>query len=227
MNTGTVIIVVTIVGAILFLIWREDNINSKRKITQPIRPSQPMMQPSCAPCKAQEQKIVIDQNQDPYSDSIKRQDMYHMYDPLTYPQLRLPRDVLQKYGEYYKQHGVYPPFNYATQPELFDNPIMVGYLQKDLAVVTNDIDSPVTVPLFRVKSSKNANRFFYYIMDQRFPTKIDVKIPLNNVLVNGTRYTNSDYYGLPELFDDDTVEQIAIYPTTKYIVRLYKSYFFP
>lgn len=226
MNTGTVILVITIVGAVLFLIWREDNINSKRN-NQQIKLQKPItQQPSCAPC-ARDQKIVLEQNQDPYSDAIKRQDMYHMYDPLTYPQLRLPRDVLQKYGEYYKQHGVYPPFNYATQPELFDNPIMVGYLQKNLTVETNDLNSPVTVPLFRVKSSKNANRYFYYIMDQRFPTKIDVKIPLDNVLVNGTKYTNSDYYGLPELFDDDTVDNIAIYPDTKYIVKLYKSYFFP
>lgn len=172
--------------------------------------------------------IIIDNKKvEPYSDAIKRQDLYSMYDPLTYPQLRLPREVLEKYNEYYEKNGVYPPFGQATQ-KMFDNPVINGILIK---MVDNtdpfDENIPSAVPLFRVKSSKNTNRYFYYIIDQRYLSKIELKIPLDHVKINGTKINNADFYGLPELFDGDIIEHIPIYPGAKFKVTLYKTFHFP
>lgn len=181
------------------------------------------------PPQPQITNLTIDNgNGDPYSDAIKKQDLYTMYDPLTYPQLRLPREVLDRYNEYYEKTGTYPPFNQATQPFLFDNPILNGLLIKECAENEPFSDNvPSAIPLFRVKSAKNANRFFYYIIDQRYLSKIEPKIPLDHIKVNGVRFNNSDFYGIPELFDGDHIEHISIYPMARFTVQLYKTYHFP
>jgi hypothetical protein len=172
--------------------------------------------------------VTIDPDADPYSDAIKKQDLYTMYDPLTYPQLRLPREVLEKYNEYYERTGTYPPFNQATQPYLFDNPILNGILIKQIDENEPFNDNiPSSIPLFRVKSAKNTNRYFYYILDQRYFSKVELKIPLDHVKINGIRYNNADFYGIPELFDGDCIEHIPIYPAAKFKVTLYKTYHFP
>ena len=184
-----------------------------------------------APMPPQPQPVNVNINapdDDPYSDPIKRQDLYTMYDPLTYPQLRIPRDVLEKYNEYFNKYGVYPPFGEATQPFLFDNPIMVGVLIKKMDENEAFADNiPTSVPLFRVRSSKNANRYFYYIIDQRYYSRVEQKIPFDHVRVNGRVYPNADFYGIPELFDDDIIENISIFPFAKFRVNLYKTYHFP
>ena len=171
--------------------------------------------------------VTIDPNADPYSDPIKKQDMYGMMDPLTYPQLRLPREVLDKYNEYYEKNGSYPPFNQSTQP-LFDNPVLNGVLikQVDENEPFND-NVPSSVPLFRVKSAKNTNRYFYYIIDQRYLSKLELKIPLDHIKINGVRYNNADFYGLPEIYDGDLIENISIYPGAKFRITLYKTFHFP
>ena len=151
-----------------------------------------------------------------------------MYDPLTYPQLRLPREVLEKYNEYFQRNGVYPPFGEATQPFLFDSPVLVGVLIKKVDENEPFADNvPSSVPLFRVKSSKNVNRFFYYVIDQRYLSKIESKIPLDGVKINGIRIHHADQYGIPELYDEDVLEDIPIFPFTKFKVMLYKTYHFP
>lgn len=171
--------------------------------------------------------VVVEQEGDPYSDPIKKQDMYSMMDPLTYPQGRLPREVLEKYNEHQQKNGAYPPFGQATQP-LFDNPILNGILIKEVDENEPFADNiPSSIPLFRVKSAKNANRFFYYILEQRYLSKVELKIPLDHIKVNGVRYNNADFYGVPELYDGDTIENIAIYPNAKFKVNLYKMYHFP
>ncbi len=170
--------------------------------------------------------ILIENDSDPYSDPIKKQDLYGMYDHLTYPQMRLPREVLEKYNEYYERNGSYPPFGQSTQP-LFDNPILNGFLIKQLDDNEPFSDVTAPVPLFRVKSAKNTNRFFYYIIDQRSMSKLELKIPLDHIKINSIRHHNSDFYGLPELYDGDIIENIAIYPGTKFKVTLYKTYHFP
>ncbi|MEM0354059.1 MAG: hypothetical protein QXW79_00620 [Thermoplasmata archaeon] len=171
--------------------------------------------------------VTLDYDPDPYSDPIKKQDLYTLYDPLTYPQLRLPREVLEKYNEYYERTGTRPPFNHASKP-LFDNPILNGVLIKQVDENEPFCDNvPVTIPLFRVKSAKNANRYFYYIVDQRYLSKIELKIPLDHVKINGVRYNNADFYGLPELYDGDIIENIPIYPNVKFRVLLYKTFHFP
>jgi hypothetical protein len=187
-------------------------------------PPQSQLPPAQSPVT----NIMLDRGDDPYSDAIKKQDLYTMYDPLTYPQLRLPREVLDRYNEYYERTGTYPPFNQSTQPYLFDNPVLNGVLIKvvdDNEPFTDNI--PNSIPLFRVKSVKNANRYFYYIIDQRYLSKVEPKIPLDNVKVNGVRYHNVDFYGIPELFDGDMIEHISIYPSAKFKVTLYKTYHFP
>lgn len=204
---------------------------------QPPANMQPQMQPQLQPQLQPRQmteivpivtNVNVQNEGDPYSDAIKKQDTYMMYDPLTYPQLRLPREVLDRYNEYYEKKGVYPPFNQATQPQLFDNPVLNGILIK-----INDNDEPFnenvpsSVPLFRVKSVKNANRYFYYILDQRYLSSLEMKIPLDHVKVNGHRYNNADFYGIPELFDGDIICDIPIYPEAKFKVTLYKTYHFP
>jgi hypothetical protein len=172
--------------------------------------------------------VVIDNNTDPYSDAIKKQDTYTMYDPLTYPQLRLPREVLERYNEFYEKNGTYPPFNQATQPFLFDNPILNGNLIKIVEENEPFNDNvPNAVPLFRVKSAKNANRYFYYVIDQRYFSQLEPKIPLDHVCINGKMYNNADFYGLPEIFDGDVIENIPIFPGARFRVSLYKTYHFP
>ena len=191
----------------------------------------------CEKCELYKQKltqqnpqvssIVIENDTDPYSDPIKKQDLYGMHDHLTYPQLRLPREVLEKYNEYYERNGSYPPFGQATQP-LFDNPILNGILIKQVDENEPFSDNvPSSVPLFRVKSAKNTNRFFYYIVDQRYMSKLELKIPLDHIKINNIRYNNADFYGLPELYDGDIIENIPIYPTAKFKITLYKTYHFP
>lgn len=192
--------------------------------------------PPCPKCEGNKQyaqpnpqitNVTIEGNTDPYSDPIKKQDEYSIYDPLTYPQMRLPREVLDKYNEYYDRSGAYPPFGQATQP-LFDNPILNGVLIKQVDENEPFSDNvPNSVPLFRVKSTKNSNRYFYYIIDQRHLSKIELKIPLDHIKVNGVRYNNTDYYGIPELFDGDVIEHIPIFPGAKFKVTLYKTYHFP
>lgn len=193
----------------------------QNNLATPPNSQQPNQSPSVT-------NITIDGDGDPYSDAIKKQDLYTMYDPLTYPQLRLPREVLDRYNEYYERTGTYPAFNQATQPYLFDNPILNGILIKiceENEPFSNNV--PNSVPLFRVRSAKNANRYFYYILDQRYLSKIEPKIPLDHVRVNGIYYPNADFYGIPELFDGDVIENISIFPGANFRVSLYKSYHFP
>lgn len=201
---------------------------------QQMPPMLPQVQPQLLPLQSQPQspnvtQVVVQNETDPYSDAIKRQDLYTMYDPLTYPQLRLPREVLERYNDYYKTTGTYPPFNEATQGYLFDNPILNGILIKivdDNEPFTEHI--PNSVPLFRVRSSTNTNRYFYYVIDNRnFNVSIQPKIPLDHVRLNGVRYNNADFYGLPEIFDEDIIDSISIYPGARFKVTLYKTYHFP
>ena len=239
--TGSGIIILIVIAFAIYLIYTQQSVPAYM-----MQPQQPPRQ-SCPPCNRdhggqtqqpqqpqqmmqmppQQVNIALD-NQDPYSDAIKRQDLYTMNDPLTYPQMRLPREVLERYNDFYQKNGAYPPFNAATQPFLFDNPVLNGYLTK--VVEEGDVpdqNTPSSVPLFRVKSVKNANRYFYFILDQRYLSKVELKIPLDNVKINGQRYTNADYYGVPEIFDGDVIEHINIFPDTKYKVTLYKTYNFP
>lgn len=250
-QNSTIIIIIVIAFA-FYLIYNQNN---QPKIIQV--PSQQISQfnpnlsqlnppiqggPSCPKCEyyktalqmanardhqPQVTNVTVDHDTDPYSDPIKKQDLYSMYDPLTYPQLRLPREVLDKYNEYYERNGSYPPFGQATQP-LFDNPVLNGVLIKQVDENEPFSDNvPSSVPLFRVKSAKNTNRFFYFVLDQRYLSKIELKIPLDHVKVNGVRYNNSDFYGLPELYDGDLLEHIPIYPNAKFRLTCYKTYHFP
>jgi len=86
-------------------------------------------------------------------------------------------------------------------------------------------EAPNMLPLFRFRSQYNPNRYFYYVVDQKYPGKMELKIPLDHVRVNGIRYTNADYYGLPELYDDDMIDGISVYPNDRYRVLIYKPYF--
>lgn len=240
-NSSAIIILIVVAFA-FYLIYSQNSGQKYYPIAQPqishfkTQTSQPSV--PCEKCEMFKQKIlrqntgpqvnsiVIENDSDPYSDLIKKQDLYGMYDHLTYPQMRLPREVLEKYNEYYERNGSYPPFNQATQP-LFDNPILNGFLikQMDDNEPFSDVVNPV--PLFRVKSAKNTNRFFYYIIDQRSMSKLELKIPLDHIKINSIRYNNADFYGLPELYDGDIIENIPIYPGTKFKVTLYKTYHFP
>lgn len=162
-----------------------------------------------------------------YVDPIKQRDMEDMYDHLSYPKLRLPREVLEKYDEYYKKTGKYPPFNEQTRP-IFDTPILNGMLIKQVDENEPFGDNiPSSIPLFKIKSVKNTNRFFYYVLDQRYTSKLELKIPLDNVKVNGIRYANTDFYGIPEIYDNDIIENISVFPGTRFKVVLYKTHHFP
>ena len=235
--TGSGIIILLVIAFAAYLIYNQQSSSfyqmPQKQSCPPChrehisdRPQPPQQMP---PIQMNPPQVNISMdNQDPYSDAIKRQDLYTMYDPLTYPQMRLPREVLERYNEFYQKNGAYPPFNAATQPFLFDNPILNGYLTKIVEEgEAFDQNAPTSVPLFRVKSVKNANRYFYFILDQRYLSKVELKIPLDNIKINGQRYTNADYYGVPEIFDGDVIENINIFPGAKYKVTLYKTYNFP
>jgi len=246
---NSAIIIIIVVAFAFYLIYSQNN--QQKYVTVPQQFKQPYTQQatqpaqptsSCSKCEhyknqlSQQQlatpsssvtNVTIDHDTDPYSDPIKKQDLYSILDPLTYPQLRLPREVLDKYNEYHDKNGSYPPFGQATQP-LFDNPILNGVLIKQVDENEPFSDNvPSAVPLFRVKSSKNTNRFFYYIVDQRYLSKLELKIPLDHIKINAVRYNNADFYGLPELYDGDIIENIPIYPTTRFKIQLYKQYHFP
>lgn len=209
--------------------YPHDRAHNDRMTETPQYPQQQPQLPGFPPQPNITQVSVQPANVDPYADAIKRQDLYTMNDPLTYPQLRLPREVLEKYNDYFKTTGTYPPFGEATQPYLFDNPIMNGYLSKiveDNEPYKDNI--PNSIPLYRVKSAKNTNRYFYYVIDGRnFNMLTPAKIPLDNVKINGVRAHNADFYGLPELFDCDVICDIPIYPGANFKVNLYKTYHFP
>jgi hypothetical protein len=160
-------------------------------------------------------------------DPIKQQDLSDMRDPLTFPQQRLSREVLDKYAEYYEKTGTYPPFGEMGKP-IFDTPILNGLLLKQTDPgEAFDNDSPATVPLMRLKSAKNSNRFYYYVIDQRYRSKFELKIPLEEVKINGVVYENGDQYGLPEIYNDDIIERISAFPNTRYKVLIYKNSHFP
>lgn len=237
---NSIIIVVIIIAFAFYLIYTQ---NSQSKYLQmPLQTSQ-FKPATCSKCEeykhllSQRQHqmgsntgpstVVVEHESDPYSDAIKKQDLYGMYDALTYPQLRLPREVLEKYNEYHEKNGSYPPFGQATQP-MFDNPILNGILIKQVDENEPFSDSiPSSVPLFRVKSAKNTNRFFYYILDQRYLSRLELKIPLDHIKINSVRHSGADFYGLPELYDGDIIEDIPIYPGAKFKIVLYKTYHFP
>lgn len=161
----------------------------------------------------------------PYVDPIKDDDYARLIDPLTYPQMRLSRDVLDRYNEYYEKTGTYPPFGLNTKPYLQDTPILNGLLQKiDSPMEPFNQDVPKTIPLFRQTSQKNNNRYYYYILDQTHFSRVELKIPFDVITVNGKKYLNANYYGIPELFDEDIVEGISMYRDAKFKVILYKTY---
>lgn len=223
------IIILVVIALALYLIYN-NNKQSKNIVTQ--QTPKPQIITKCQDCEyyrkqLQKNSNQIKQNTEPYVDVIKRQDLHSMEDPLTYPQLRLPREVLHKYQEYYEKNGVQPPFGQATQG-LFDTPLMNGVLIKQVEDNEPFSDNlPNAVPLIRVKSAKNTNRFFYYIIDQRYPSRIEIKIPLVDIIINGMKCDNADFYGLPELYDGDIIENIPIYPGSRFKVMLYKVYHFP
>lgn len=237
---SSTIIILIVIGFAFFLVYSQNNQPKYIPLTPNQNNNHNNACPQCdyyknallassnqAPQSPQITNVTIDQDSDPYSDPIKKQDLYSMYDPLTYPQLRLPREVLEKYNEYHDKNGTYPPFNQATQP-LFDNPILNGVLIKQVDEDEPFHDNvPSSIPLFKVKSAKNTNRFFYYIIDQRYQSKLELKIPLDHVKVNNIRHNNADFYGLPELYDGDIIEDIPVYPQSKFRLMLYKTYHFP
>jgi len=223
---------------------------------------QPMMSPMM-PGQDMTQPININVatgEDDPFADSIKKTDLYTIYDPLTFPQQRMSREVLDMYKAYYEKNGVYPPFNLATRGYLFDNPIQVGYLvrtdhgrdqdgfdgspdrrgrsgereadcdgergcRRDNNVVFQE--APYNMPLFRVKSAKNNNRYYYYTIEQKYFGKFQTKIPFVKVVLNGKYYNNADEYGIDEVFDHDTMEIKNIYPGIIYRATIYRQNHFP
>jgi len=88
-------------------------------------------------------------------------------------------------------------------------------------------EAPYTLPIFRVKSAKNNNRYFYYTIDQKYYGKYQTKIPFQNVLLNGVPFKNADEHGIPEIFDHDRVEIMNIYPGIPYKATIYKQNHFP
>src|ERR1700747_2467223 len=193
MENSTVVVIAIIIISII-LIWVSQGSPNIKYVQQ---------QSSCPPCaKPQVQYVPVPtqqgpinvnlNNEDPFSDAIKRQDEYMLNDPLSYPNKRLDRATLQAYQDYYNKNGVNPPFNYHTQPWLLDNPIVIGYLSKmDQSPYEMD-DVPASIPLMMLKSPKSNIRFFYYIVDQRHRGDIPVKVPFDDVTINGTRYRNAD-----------------------------------
>lgn len=199
--------------------------------------------------------VNVSTDDDPYADYIKKTDLYTMYDPLTYPQMRMDRHVLDLYKQYYEKNGTYPPFNLASRGYLFDNPILVGYLRRvgdggqggcgtglcnfdghrgrergpngpnDEGLV--NLEAPYTMPIFMVKSAKNNNRYFYYTIDQKYYGNFQTKIPFENVILNGQHYRNAEEYGIPEIFNHDTLEINNIYPGVPYRATIYKQNHFP
>lgn len=252
-SNSTAIIIIIVAAVAIYLIYSQNNQSknipqisqfrsstpNSSSIHQPQSQFQPQPCPKCEQLKLSDQYeknqqllppnttyVTIDNNNtDPYSDPIKRQDLYSMMDPLTYPQARLPREILEKYNDYYEKNGSYPPFNQSTQP-LFDNPIHNGILIKKIEDNEPFTDTiPSAVHLFRVKSNKNTNRFYYYIIDQKY--QIPLKIPLENIRLNNVRYNNAEYMGLPEIYDGDIIDNISIYPNTKFRFTSYKTHTFP
>ena len=253
MNTSVIIIIIVVI-CVLFLIYSQtsqpkfdvQSLTNSKKIFDAQHytnfdennTSHPHNKQTCHECeyyKSQYLKMKSDrestQSSDPsdiYSDPIKNQDLHTLYDPLNYPRQRLPREILERYKEYYEKNGIYPPFNQETRP-LFDNPILAAYLVKIVEENEPNFGDniPNTVPLFKVKSQQYNNKYFYYVIEQRHLSKIELKIPLDNVKIDGKRYENGEFYGLPEIGDDSIIENISIYPGAKFRIKLYKSFHFP
>lgn len=239
--TTSIVIISLVIIAVGYLIYSNNNQRYPFNYSP-----MPFYRQQCPPCncdvispvsglypnssdKVKPVTVVVEKREgEQYNDPIKQHDIDNMMDPLTYPQLRLSREVIQKYDEYKAKNGFYPPFNLATNGNPFDNPILTGVLIKVSDENEPFADNiPSSVPLFKIKSAKNNNRFFYYIIDQRYLSKIEIKIPLDHIRINGVQYNNTDFYGIPELFDGDIIEHISIFMHTKFKVMLYKTYHFP
>jgi hypothetical protein len=103
---------------------------------------------------------------------------------------------------------------------------MVGYLSK-----IEDTPYPgepfPAIPLMGMKSPKSYNRWFYYVVDQRAKGDIPVKIMFNHVRINDRVYTNADEYGVEEMFDGDTVQDLTNYPNIKFRANIYRTPIYP
>lgn len=221
-NSNLVIIVIVICFA-LYLVYNQRNETLKNNVMYYQQMDRIQQVPEKKEPVAKE--VSPFELSNPFADTLKDYDYYAISDPLTYPQMRLPRDVLERYNEYYQKTGSYPPFGLNTKPYLADTPILNGLLQKmDSPLEPFNQDVPKTIPLFRQMSIKNNNRYYYYILDQTHFSKLELKIPFDNVVVNGKKFLNANYYGIPELFDEDVIEGIPMYKDAKFKVVLYKTY---
>jgi len=243
---GNIIVIAIVIIIVLGLVWYQLD-QQKKGVPLPQAERRDHIHQrhgddtECAQCSASKQYVsdlearvqalqsyaMADRNQDAPLDPIKRHDLQDMSDPLSYPQLRLPREVLEKYQEYYEQTGSHPPFGDPSRP-LFETPVVNGFLIRmtdpDEAFVP---DAPSTIYLYRQKSAKNNNRFFYYVIDNRQHNHTGVKIPLDDTKINGVLQKNSGQYGLPEIYHGDIIERIPGFEGVKFKVHLYRTNHFP
>lgn len=241
-DQGSIIIILVVVGVIILLVYSQTKNDDGSKSCPPC-PKQSCPKygrdPNYIQVAAPPINVTVNPNLDPMGDPIKMQDDQFVRDNLIYPMKRPNREVLEQIARYMGESGYayptagyptgkptgYPPWHNLTQPGFIDNPKMVGYLTKmDL---TPYEDTQQSIPLFEMKSPRNANRYFYYIVDQKNRGDIGVKVVFENITVNGRSTRNADENGIDEIQNGDIIEGVQIYPGVKFKANIYRSSIFP
>lgn len=150
-------------------------------------------------------------------DQVTYEDERQVNDPLTYPYTRLPRYIIDQN----KSSGFYESGAFGSASNYFDDSEkIIGNLILD---PTNQTLEYPAFPIYEKPSATNRDKYFYYIIDTRLQNNYKIKVPMNNITVNGRVRYNVIENGIDQLNNDDVViiNDFNFPPNTEFIVKLY------
>lgn len=148
----------------------------------------------------------------PYN--FKKEDDNILNNPLQYPYTRLPNRIIDQY----KRSGFYESGAFGNATNYFgDSEKIVGNL---IAEPNSNISA---LPLFEKASGLHRDRYFYYTIDTRLSNNYKIKIPMNNLIINGKIRKNIIDNGIDEIMDGDEIEILDhnFPPGTIFTAKLY------
>lgn len=152
-----------------------------------------------------------------YVDPVTREDEKQVHDDLTYPYTRLPRYIIDQN----KMTGFYESGAFGSASNYFDDTEkIVGNIILDPTVQGQNLPA---FPIYEKPSATNRDRYFYYIIDTRLQNNHKIKVPLDNIVVNGRTINNAVDNGIDQLMTDDSLEilNFNFAPGTLFRAKLY------
>ncbi len=204
-----IIIILIICGIVLFIYNNTKSKNVDFELETKLLQKQMELNPGLTKHKT----ININKFSDGFfKDKITREDNEQINNPLKYPYTRLPRYILDQY----KDSGFYESGAFGSASNYFDDS------EKIVGNLIVDANYP-SFPLFEKPSATNRERYFYYTIDTRLTNDYKIKIPLNNIKVNGRQRNNVVENGIEQLNNDDSIEifDYNFPPNTVFSVKLY------